>query len=48
VAADALLSGIGFDGMGNYLRPKDAEYGSAVELAEFFDMYNNGDFCNGS
>ena len=43
--ADALLTAIGFDGSGSYLRPKDAEYSDAQALASYFDDYNNGLFC---
>jgi hypothetical protein len=44
-AADALLSGIGFDGKGPYLRPKNPDYAEAVTLAGTLDEYNNGNLC---
>jgi hypothetical protein len=44
-AGDGLLSSIGFDGTGKYLRPKDAEYQTALDLAGTLDAYNNGDLC---
>jgi len=44
--AEALLCGIGFDGTGSYLRPKNAEYTTALELAATLDCYNNGYLCN--
>jgi hypothetical protein len=44
--ADALLTDIGFDGTGNFLRPKDAEYAYALELAAILDAYNNGELCS--
>jgi hypothetical protein len=43
--ADALLTGIGFDGTGKYLRPKNAEYQTALDLAYLLDHYNNGLLC---
>jgi plastocyanin len=43
--AEALLVSIGFDGSGNYLRPRDAEYQRALELAAILDQYNNGNLC---
>jgi hypothetical protein len=45
IAGDALLSSIGFDGIGKYLRPKDSEYQLAVELAGTLDEYNNNLLC---
>ena len=45
-AADALLIGIGWDGSGPPgLRPKNAEYQQANNLATTLDVYNNGDLC---
>jgi hypothetical protein len=44
-AGDTLLSSIGFDGTGKFLRPKDAEYWDALDLADTLDDYNNGDLC---
>jgi hypothetical protein len=44
-AGDALLASIGFDGTGTYLRPKDAEYQTALDLAYTLDEYNNGNLC---
>ena len=47
--AQPLLESIGFDGMGNYLRPKDGqEYQEANVLAATLDMYNNGELCTPS
>jgi hypothetical protein len=46
VAGDALLASIGFDGSGQYLRPKDSEYVQARELADTLDQYNNGYLCS--
>jgi hypothetical protein len=43
--AQNLLESIGFDGTGKYLRPKDAEYGQALDLAYWLDEYNNGNLC---
>jgi hypothetical protein len=45
VAAEALLVSLGFDGTGSYLRPKDAEYQTALELAATLDAYSNGELC---
>ncbi len=46
-AAQTLLASIGFDGTGNYLRPKDGQqYQDANNLAATLDQYNNGDLCN--
>lgn len=49
---DTLLSTIGFDGTGEYLTPKKARKGDAVEqrqtannLAGILDSYNNGELC---
>jgi hypothetical protein len=45
-AGDALLSSIGFDGTGKYLRPKDGQlYQDANDLAYTLDVYNNGELC---
>ena len=43
--AEALLVSIGFDGTGTYLRPRDAEYRTALDLAATLDPYNNGLLC---
>ena len=44
--AQQLLTDIGFDGTGSYLRPRDGgPRGDALDFAEFFDEYNNGGFC---
>ncbi|MDH3308224.1 MAG: hypothetical protein OEO77_11985, partial [Acidimicrobiia bacterium] len=45
--ANALLSGIGFDGTGQYLGPKDKgpERQLALEIAALLDAYNNGEVC---
>ena len=40
-----LLSTIGFDGDGRFLRPKDGSYSEATTLAGQLDLYNNGDLC---
>jgi flagellar basal body rod protein FlgG len=45
LAAENLLVSIGFDGTGKYLRPKDALYTDALELAATLDSYNNGLLC---
>jgi hypothetical protein len=45
-AAEALLMDIGFDGTGNYLRPKDPDYQRALDLAATLDAYNNNMLCN--
>jgi hypothetical protein len=37
---------IGFDATGKYLRPKNAEYQQALDLAYTLDQYNNGLLCN--
>ena len=42
---DALLSSIGFDGSGQFLRPRDTEYQNALDLAGTLDAYNNGELC---
>jgi hypothetical protein len=42
--AEALLA-IGFDGTGKHLRPKNAEYQLALDLADTLDQYNNGYLC---
>jgi hypothetical protein len=44
-AADDLLSSIGFDGIGPYLRSRDPGYGEANALAETLDEYNNSMLC---
>ena len=44
--AETLLVSIGFDGTGKYLRPKDAEYQTALNLAYTLDQYNNGYLCS--
>ncbi len=41
----ALLDSINFTGTGNYLRPKNAKYTTAVNLAKTLDQYNNGLLC---
>jgi len=43
--AQALLSDNDFDGTGNCLRPKDADYQEAIDLAETLDDYNNNLLC---
>ena len=43
--AENLLDGLDFNGEGSYLRPRDAEYATALELANLLDQYNNGAFC---
>jgi hypothetical protein len=45
VAGENLLVGLGFDGTGKYLRPNNAEYQTALELAATLDQYNNGNLC---
>ncbi|NIM51414.1 MAG: hypothetical protein GTO22_19555 [Gemmatimonadales bacterium] len=45
LAAETLLDELDFDGTGSYLRPRDADYGYALELADYLDRYNNGEFC---
>jgi hypothetical protein len=50
-ASDELLSGVGFDGTGSYLGPKNkkdkdlAAY--ALKLYEIIDGYNNSELCTG-
>ena len=44
-AGQALLNSIKFDGTGNYLRPRDARYPAANQLAATLDTYNNGNLC---
>ena len=50
-AADAVLSGVGYDGTGDYLGPKNkkdrdtAAY--ALWLYEIIDDYNNSELCDG-
>lgn len=46
VAAEDLLVSLGFDGTNGYLRPKDAEFSTALELAAILDSYNNGNLCS--
>jgi hypothetical protein len=49
LAAQALLTEYGFDGMGDYLRPKGQtknDYYYALELADILDDYNNGLLCD--
>ena len=46
LAAETLLDQIDFDGTGKYLRPKDALYTTALELAYTLDQYNNGLLCS--
>ena len=37
---------VGFDGTGNYLRPKDGQlYTDALYWATILDTYNNGNLC---
>jgi hypothetical protein len=43
--AQALLTSIDFDGFGQFLRPKDALYTEANNLAAILDDYNNNDLC---
>lgn len=45
VEAENLLVSIGFDGTVKYLRPKDALYEDALDLAYILDEYNNGLLC---
>jgi hypothetical protein len=45
VDAQQLLVDIGFDGTGNYLRPKHPRYTEALNLASTLDSYNNGTLC---
>jgi hypothetical protein len=51
-ALDAALEGenllirLGFNGTGNYLRPKHKDYAYALELANTLDLYNNGILCS--
>ena len=45
-AAEALLISLDFNGTGKtYLRPKNSEYDTAVELGYILDQYNNGLLC---
>jgi predicted XRE-type DNA-binding protein len=46
LAAQTLLVDIHFDATGKYLRPKNAEYQQALDLAYTLDQYNNGLLCN--
>ncbi len=48
VAGDNLLSAIGYDGSGSYLRPNNEEYHEALAIAAILDAYNNGLLCNGT
>jgi hypothetical protein len=41
LAAEQLLDQIDFDGTGNYLRPRDSLYSTALDLATILDDYNN-------
>ena len=41
LAAEILLDEIDFVGTGKYLRPKNAEYQDALDLAYLLDEYNN-------
>ena len=43
--AEQLLIGLEFDGTGSYLRPRDADYQTALDLAATLDEYNNGELC---
>jgi hypothetical protein len=43
---EAALIDIGFDGTGNYLRPKNPKYQTALDLAATLDAYNNNMLCN--
>jgi len=45
LAAETLLDELDFDGDGNYLRPRNAHYSSALALASALDAYNNGLIC---
>ncbi|UCF85844.1 MAG: hypothetical protein JSV50_09490 [Desulfobacteraceae bacterium] len=45
VEAENLLESINFDGTGNYLRPKEAEYQMALDLAATLNAYNNNMLC---
>jgi hypothetical protein len=48
--AESLLDELDFNGMGDYLRPKGkdkTDFQTAIELAEYLDRYNNGEFCGG-
>ena len=44
-AGQALLETINFNGTRNYLRPRDARYPAANQLAATLDRYNNGNLC---
>jgi hypothetical protein len=44
--AETLLVSIGFDATGSYLRPKNSEYQTALDLANTLDQYNNGYLCS--
>lgn len=47
-AGQSLLASIGFDGTGNYLRPRDGQlYNDANDLAATLDDYNNGSLSVG-
>jgi hypothetical protein len=43
--AQVLLDDINFNGEGGYLRPSDALYTPALDLASMLDQYNNGTLC---
>ncbi len=49
-AAQALLEGVGFDGTGKYLGPKDKSGDREIALALYgiIDDYNNGELCDGA
>jgi hypothetical protein len=42
---EALLATLGFEGEGYYLRSRDSEYQTALDLAVTLDTYNNGLLC---
>jgi hypothetical protein len=44
-AGQALLERVSFNGTSNYLRPRDALYSAANQLAATLDTYNNGNLC---
>ncbi len=46
IAGEQLLVGLGFDGTGRYLRPRNALYDDALAIAATLDEYNNGLVCN--
>ena len=45
ILAQSLLDELGFDGTGGFLRPRHADYSTALELADLLDRYNNGEYC---